>query len=256
MLDSHPALAIPDESHFIVELDEPGVCASRSAREALLERILVHERFLRWGFDPDRIRSMAERLDPTTYPEVVGTVFAAYAAAHGKRRWGDKSPHHVQHIPALSEMFPSARFVHIIRDGREVAASLNAHAWAVPTAVAGAQMWQRWVTAGRLAGREQGPDRYLEVRLEALARSPEPVLRDVCAFLDEPYAPQMLDYHRTAADRVWTGQPDDPKAVNHSYTREPPTPGLRDWRAGLSAEEQRAVEAATQPLLGELGYGD
>jgi hypothetical protein len=256
MMDSHPALAIPDESHFIVDLDEPGVCASRSDRESLLERILAHERFLRWGFDADRVRELAEQLSPSTYPEVIGTVFAAYAGAHGKRRWGDKSPQYVQHIPRLAAMFPSARFVQIIRDGRAVAASLDAHDWGTPTAVAGSQMWQKWVTVGRTAGREQGPDRYLEIRLEELVRCPESVLREVCAFLHEPYSPAMLDYHRTAAERVWTGDPGDPKAVDHRYTREPPTPGLRDWRAGMSPEEQGAVEAAAQPLLGELGYVD
>ncbi len=255
MLDNHPSLAIPDESHFIVELHDPGrPTASGQLTEEILERVFGHERFERWKFNPAQVRQMAAITRPPTYSEVIATVFGAYAAAQGKPRWGDKSPPYVKHIPLLAELFPRARFIHIIRDGREVATSLAAHEWGPPTPVEGASVWQRQVRAGRRAGRQLPADRYLELRLENLIAEPERVLRGACDFLDEPFAPEMLDYHRTAAKRVWTGESGDPKAVDHSNVRFPPTPGLRDWRAGLSVAEQQAVEAAAQPLLGELGY--
>ena len=255
MLDSHPSLAIPDESHFIVELHDPArKAASTQRREEVLERVFGHERFERWNFDPAEVRRLATTTQPPTYSDVIGTVFGAYAAAHGKPRWGDKSPPYVRHIPLLAELFPQARFIHIIRDGREVATSLAAHEWGPPTPAAAAVVWQRHVRAGRRAGQQLPGDRYLELRLENLIAEPERVLREACQFLDEPFAPEMLDYHRTASERVWTGGAGDPKGVDHSNVRLPPTPGLRDWRAGLSVAEHEAVEAAAQPLLGELGY--
>src|ERR1019366_7505780 len=91
-------------------------------------------------------------------------------------------------------------------------------------------------------------------RLEALAPRPERVLRGVGEFLHEPFAQDMLEYHRTGQQRVWSGHPQDPEYVDHGHVSLPPTAGLRNWRTELSAAEQRALEAAAQPLLGELGY--
>ena len=51
--------------------------------------------------------------------------YRGYAAARGKTRYGDKTPMHATDIDVLSRVLPEARFIHIIRDGRDVAASLR-----------------------------------------------------------------------------------------------------------------------------------
>jgi hypothetical protein len=253
MLDSHPSLAIPDESHFITELHR-GWLGARRSPASTLERVLVHSRFLRWGLDPAEVRRMAAVTRPSSYGEVMRTVFAAYAATRGKPRWGDKTPSYIAHIPLLAELFPGAQFIHIIRDGREVARSVAAHRWGPPTPVTAALRWKRQVRAGRRAGRQLPSERYLEVRLEELIVAPERVLRGVCDFLHEPFAAEMLEFHRSAKQPVWSGNPSAWDHVDHQHLSSPPTPGLRDWRVGLSTSEQRVLEAAAQPLLGELGY--
>ena len=255
MLDSHPSLAIPDESHFVVELyGHTGWLAARRSPAHTLERVLDHVRFARWGLDPAVVRQMAAITAPSSYAEVMRTVFAAYAAANGKRRWGDKSSPYLAHIPLLAELFPGAQFIHIIRDGREVAASLASQRWGPPTPIAAASLWKARVRNGISAGRQRPSGQYLEVRLEDLIAQPERVLRGVCEFLHEPFAQDMLEYHRTGQQRVWSGHPQDPEYVDHGHVSLPPTAGLRNWRTELSAAEQRALEAAAQPLLGELGY--
>ena len=253
MLDSHPSLAIPDESHFIVDLYGRWL-GVRSSPALALERVLAHPRFLRWGLDPAVVRRLAAATRPSSYNDVMVTVFAAYASAHGKPRWGDKTPPYVARIALLAELFAGAQFIHIIRDGREVAASLAAHHWGPSTPMAAASFWKAQVRKGRQAGRQLPPGCYLEVRLEELIKEPELVLRTVCDFLHEPFAPAMLEYSRTARQRVWSGAGSDPERSDHRHLVLPPTPGLRAWRAGLSAPDQRAVEAAAQPLLGALGY--
>lgn len=247
MLDRHPRLAVPPESHFVVFA--PRWLLSRSPALAI-RHVLAHPRFRAWGLDPGHVRCLVTEARPRTYNEVVRAVFAAYAASQDKPRWGDKTPLYVKHMGTLAREFPDARFVHVIRDGREAAASVAEQDWGEPSAVAAAYGWRRAVGAGRRAGARLGPDRYLEVRLEDLVARPEATLQRVCRFLDEPYAPEMLEYHRDTARREPWASP----TSMHRHVLRPPTPGLRDWRVGQSPTQQRAVEAACRRRLAELGY--
>src|SRR3712207_7075395 len=79
--------------------------------------------------------------------------------------WGDKSPMYTEHIGLLAELYPQARFIHIVRDARDCC--LSAHnAWR-KNMVRWAQRWAEGVTKARADGRRI-PDRYLEIRYEDL----------------------------------------------------------------------------------------
>jgi hypothetical protein len=252
MLDGHPRIAIPNESHFIVRLDprRRRFLRRRSRRPLsdLLEEILADPLLERWRLEPEAVREHVRRLAPESYPELIAGVFSAYAAAWGKPRWGDKTPAYVTSIGQIAELFPDAQFVHVIRDGREVAVSLAERAWGTRGAISGSLLWRRSVRAGRRAGRLLKPDAYLEVRLEDLIQDPEGELRRVCAFLGEEFLSQMLDYGSREETWAIVHSPD------HPHITKPPTVGLRDWRAGLSRRQQRGVEAGCGRLLVELGY--
>src|SRR5207247_397312 len=71
------------------------------------------------------------------YPDAIRRVYAVYAEAHGKSRFGDKTPPFLMHVRTLAELFPEARFVHLVRDGRDVALSLREQPFA-PSSFAGA----------------------------------------------------------------------------------------------------------------------
>jgi hypothetical protein len=243
MLDSHPRLAVPPESQFIVQGPGPA-----EDIPAALERILAHHRFKEWNLPEAWVRSEVARRRIETYAALIDCVFGLFAEAQGKRRWGDRTPQHAFYVPRLVQLFPQAQFIHVIRDGREVASSIYEHRW-TGSVITAADHWRRTVAAGRRWAR-LGPTRYHEIRLEAVIDSPAETLRDVCAFLGEPYAPQMLEYHRDARMRV----PDAEWArSDHSNTERAPTVGLRDWTAGLSRREVMAVEAVCARQLRQLG---
>lgn len=117
-------------------------------------------------------------------------------ARTGKRRWGEKTPAHVFHISLIDEVYPGSQFVHIIRDGRDVVRSLLNTPWAPGGVHWCACRWRDSVTAGREAGDRLGPARYLELRYEELTSTPRPVLERLCAFLGEPLAESMLEFHK------------------------------------------------------------
>jgi tetratricopeptide (TPR) repeat protein len=117
------------------------------------------------------------------------------------KRVVESTPHNLLHMHMLSRLFPRARFVHLVRDGRDVAASLVQRDWMDPAT--GEKVWccQDIGAAARYWGhvvsavREQAellPGRYLEIRYEDLVAQPEFVLRHVTAFLGEAWDPSML----------------------------------------------------------------
>ena len=245
MLDGHPRLAVPDESHFVIGLAprwwRPGATPT-------LDDILAHPKVRAWDVDRVMLRTRAEAVSPRGYAALVDAVFSAYADEHGKARWGDKTPGYVSYVPQLARMFPDARFVHLVRDGREVAASLAEWDWGARTAVSGAWWWAHKVRVGRRDGARLGPERYLELRLEDLTAAPEATLRRLCAFLGEGFAPEMLAY----PDRVAASG--RPVRRQERHLVQPPTAGLRDWRSGLAVRDQQAVEEVCRPMLTACGY--
>lgn len=244
MLDGHPRLAIPGEAAFL-----PAALKAGLDKGALLERIIADRWFRDWGLAESDVRIAARRAWPDDAPALVRAVFEAYAAARGKARWGDKTPNHARHVTRIAAAFPDAQFIHLVRDGRDVAASIASKGWRSP--VGGAFWWRRNVSAAVAGGRTLGAARYLELRLEDLVADSEASLRRLCAFLGEEYVPELLDHASRVDSRLtlWERHVHDAERL-----RMPPTPGLRDWRTDLTRRDASLVEAVCRPWLARFGY--
>lgn len=241
MLGLHPRLAVVPESWLHA--------GWRRARRnsASLEDVFKHCRYFLWGADPKWVGEWFDVSASMSYPDLISAAFGSFAGYIGKSRWGEKTSAARQLRP-LARLFPDAQFVHIIRDGREVATSLASQEWGPPNAAVGACTWRLDVTLGRSAARRLDRDRYLEIRYEELVVDPEATLKRVCSFLREDYDPVMVDYSKHVAEmEPWL-------SAGELNLAKPPTAGVRDWRSGIASSEQRAVEAICHPLLMDLGY--
>lgn len=254
MLTSHPDLAVPAESYFIVSMNMQRR-RYEHPRGFLLDLYLAdldrHGWFRQWDLP---LASVAEQLrseDPVRHlSDAFRGTYAAYAKAQGKSRYGDKTPPYVLNIPAISEVFPESRFIHLIRDGRDVAASLTKVHFGPDSIVEAALYWQAHVEAGRIAGSALASDRYLEVRYEDLVSRPRETLQALCDFIDLPFADSMLHFASTAESILAPLEfPDHVSGV-----LKPPTVGVRDWRLDLAPRDVALVESAAGRLLEELGY--
>lgn len=175
-------------------------------------------------------------------------------------RWVEKTPHNVAFMADLGAIFPDARFVHVVRDGRDVVESLLRQQWAderggvrqeTTSARAAAAYWQGVVRTAQ--AQEAAPHlagRVAEIRYEALVAEPEAMLRAVCEFLDVPWDDAVLHPERVAGRRAHEPMEASTLAVQSAIG----DGTVGRWRTGLSAEQVADVEEVAGELLAELGY--
>jgi hypothetical protein len=252
ILDRGPDAAVPPESMFLTDFaaafDAGGPRDGRAAAR-LMHEVWEHPKVRLWDLPPRPPDVPRELSGQDAYRFIAAAPFEAYAARHGKRRWGDKTPHYVHHVDHLLRLWPRARFVVLVRDGRDVALSLRRMPFGPNNAWAAAQWWARGIRAGTRAQREH-PGAVLTMRYEDLAQRPQDEVRRLCAFLELSYADDML-----ALDQV------DPALIVPDQAAWFPTlfngintSAVERWRREMSRRDQRVFAALAGAELEQLGY--
>lgn len=208
MLHAHPRIAIPPENRLVLPADFDrerfGDLTREQSRRLLAEHIVGATWFDDLGLNRE---ATVERIVALgwTVGAAVGTVLRAYADRFGKIRWGDKRPYYRNSIWAIRRMFPSAQFVHLLRDGRDCVASMRTvPPWDTGDLYARIWPWVEAVDYGRRGRLRLGPDTYYELTYEQLVADPEKQLAALCDFLGERFDDAMLSPDRHA-DRVIPG---------------------------------------------------
>jgi hypothetical protein len=182
-----------------------------------------------------------------------------YAEQQGKRRWGDKTPNYVRLIPVIAGLLPEARFISVVRDGRDVALSIISMWWGPSSIEEAAAWWQELVLAARAAARSQP---CVQVRYEDLVQDPQRELKRLCQFIELDYRPQMLQT-RTRAREYLDQLHDltDPpvsaaarRSINLQLAEPPSASHVGRWRSDMSDEDRRRFEAIAGHTLEALGY--
>jgi Sulfotransferase family len=264
MLDSHPALAIPPETHFAPEVIR--MCRrQRPSAEELADHLAGLRRWGDFGIGRDEIleRLRAGRsLDAAT---VLRAFYELYAEHQHKPRWGDKTPGYTARMRRLARTLPEARFVHLIRDGRDAALSRARASGKTVKPTRAAERWRQRIEEARTQG-AQVPH-YIEARYEDLVRDPEGTLRRILSIAELDWDPAVLRYHERAAERLSEIDRDLPAMGNkgrraaekrvgsHAMTQHPPDPSrLARWRDEMTPVDVTEFEAVAGDLLAELGY--
>lgn len=250
MFDSHPDMAVPPESHCLVRFGRNRGRYERA--EGFDTEVFAGDASRvwsrKWGLPGDELRVALSSAEPSTVPEAMRALFSAYADRQGKHRYAEKTPVNIMHIPALGELFSEARFIHIIRDGRDVTLSYLNVDFGADSIGEGAIYWKRAVERGRRDGSRLGPARYREVRYEDLVQDPEATLRDLCGFVDLPFDPLMLRYY----ERARTVQASI-HATAHRRLSQPPKKD-REWRNEMRSNDIALFDALAGTTLERFGY--
>lgn len=185
--------------------------------------------------------------------EFVDRVFAEFCARNGVERWAEKSPKNVRRLDPIFRTFPRARFVHVIRDGRDSVCSLRTHnrvQWVDGERVQTApfrsveQCAKRWVHDVRAGLAWRDHPQATEIRYEEMVADLEGSLRRLFETLGESFSSDMLDYYRKHS--AVSSDPNFKKPIFGS--------SVGRWRRDLTRDEAATVERLCGPLLVELGY--
>jgi hypothetical protein len=257
--NAHPELAVLREQHWLPRWWEWRIAITPEGlvTRNLLDMLLADRRFSALDLPFERVVQLVEKGPPKHYAHFVTELFDLHAEVEGKRVVGEKTPKYVRHIPTLNELWPHARVVHMVRDGRDVALSVlgwdraernvgRFPTWDEDPVSTAALYWEWNVRLGREAGAFLGPDRYYESRYEALVADPELECRTLSEFLDLAYDPAMLRFHE--------GRTRSKPGLSAKKAWLPVTAGLRRWREQMAPDDVARFEAVAGDLLEELGY--
>lgn len=191
--------------------------------EAYYEWLETHRIFQGTGFEIDRSLS---------YPQLANSFLCQRSDRTGKPLVG-ATVH--RHFDRLLQILPNARFIHLVRDGRDVARSCIGMGWA-------GNVWtgvERWIEAEHLwakLSKNLSSEQQIEITYETLIKEPVETLTALCNFIGVPYDPAMLSYPQTTPYSL-----PDPKLIGQ-------------WQRKQSEHEIQLVESRISDMLIERGY--
>jgi protein-tyrosine sulfotransferase len=256
MLQAHPDVHVPPETAVLGRV----IKLYRQSRGRPWEDI-VHLVLGTFEFHPDfgafemELGPLARHLialprSERSLARILDGFYRDHARTQGRspRLWGDKSPINTLFLERIHRVFPDMAAIHLVRDGADVVQSFVSTG-VIPSLDDAAD---RWVTAVRCAhqyGRRH-PERFLEIRYEALVGEPEPTIRRVCDHLGLGFLPAIL-----ASESIADSLGDVPRHAHHDAVKGPVSAAaVGKGRKALSEQDRVRVGPRLDPMLRELGY--
>lgn len=255
LIDAHPAIAIPPESFlferftfFLTHEKELGL-SGKDGLNRLIRSLLRDMRIRQWGLalNPGEFY---DSLEEKTAAAVIDRLYSAYAQREGKTRWGDKSPRHMFYLPLIRKIFPEAKLIHLVRDGRDVFASLKKTWFGPSSAPETARLWQRYLDAFQTFKREIPETDILEITYENLVTAPERETKKIFTFLGEEPPANSGRLSDTDRKNFYLGKADHFGSLAGSVTKDK----IGSYRRSLTPREIEIFEATAGAALLRYGY--
>lgn len=269
MLNSHPNLVIPPESGFLewwykkyADWDLLDINTAR--QKEFIEDLITSKKFETWEFDSNLLIATIQREMPNSYSQLIACVYISYGLQQGKKnfRWGDKNNYYVNKLELINNLYPRATYVHIIRDGRDVACSykeinkLESFSEYKPKLPSDIQeIAKSWVANNSIIlsfFSTIATEQYLTIRLEDLLLKTEQTLKNLCQLIAISYNKEMLKYY---IHNKKLGMEPQSTLDWKKKTLEKPDPSIIGrYMNGLSEEEISNFNAISYDLLKKFHY--
>jgi LPS sulfotransferase NodH len=258
LLVGHTEISIPPESYvlggIIRQWDRYNFRDWNELVGGVIGEFERHPEFSTWEIDlaPVRDSLRAAPGNERSLAQILDAIYRHYSAAKfsGYRMWGDKTPLNTERILLFDRVFPAARYIHLLRDGRD-AVSSAVKAGMFEGSVEGAcRSWLLRVRNACQLGRRIGAGRYLELRYEDLVSETRDAVVRVCDFLGVKFEEHMM-----AHDRAFGGMGDTQTLDHHAKVGQVVTAeSVGMWRERLTDAQAHTVEKHLHKDLSRLGY--
>lgn len=258
LLNAHSRIAIPDEliyfdAHLagvpVEQWRNPGL--SSEAYEAFVNHFL-HEHCRPFDeLDKGQLKEEILTGRPD-FRRPYRLALEAWARHYGKERWGEKTPGNLFYADVILDMFPEARFLYVVRDPRAGVASMQEVSFFPDDLIFNALSRRKHDTKGRaLLERHVPSAQRMTVRYEDLVREPAPKTRSICHFLEEPFEPQMLQFHE-GADRYMKDEAT--QSYNTTATQPITDDRIDAWKRRLTPDQVAIVEHVCADVMRAFDY--
>lgn len=263
MLNHHPDICVPAETWFFPQLMKHAAIYGNFDTDDGIER-----------FGQDVATSPVEAMTPFSdafrlpaeaivravrdygarcYAQAFAAILTRLAQSEGKTCWGEKTPFYSSFLPVLVKCYPRARFLALVRDPRDVVASLRRTAWgraSYPTIVDAAKRWRVAIDDIDRGRSNSASDRIFMLRYEDLVADPDAWSRNICSFLDFAFDPAMIQFHQDAGALISESVVDWHQNLNQPISDK----HVGCFRRELSTDDTGLVERICSPMLKRFGY--
>lgn len=254
LLDSHPNIACGPEAPWLAR-------GAKSIKQ--LYRFMAEDTFgfiKNFDVPPEELQ--------ITFANFIDEIFLLYAKTKGKTRWAEKTPDHALEIPFISKLFPEAKFIHIVRDVRDVVCStailsderkaisdwhskniLMEDGVVVKNTIENAAIrWQSWNKKIELSLKDV--QYSMTIHYEEIVSNPEKILPSLMAFLGEGYSPKMLEFdkfHHELPEWEWGS-----RDINR--TKCISSRSIKRWEKQLTPKQVTEIERSVGRMMAYYGY--
>ncbi len=266
MLDSHPDMAIPPETHFIDALMQLNQDADNFYRDFCykITGFFTWPDMEAYVSKSDFQQAIFKNADNLTFENGLKIFYDLYAKSQKKKYWGDKTPQYLLIMDKIEHLISDVAFIHIVRDVRDVCLSTSKVWFSKGSIDEHAFQWVESIKLAQLQSKKI--KHYLEVRYEDLVLEPEATLRKICTFINLDYHSQMLSYYESAEEKLdnlkdWKNPnggvfatKEMRKTVHANVDKPPDSSLIGQWKKSLTNEQIKTINDIACHYLLEFGY--
>lgn len=204
------------------------------------------------GIDLDRVKQEIVQSGKKDFSYPYSLVLETWAKHHQKKRWGEKTPGNLFYADVLLEMYPDARFIHLVRDPRAGVSSMMKTDFFPDDIAFNAMSRRKYMRKGRgILDASVPAEQRLMLRYEDIVTSPETTIRAICHFLGEQFEPAMLSFYKDSSRYMKEAAS---TSFNKAATKPISAEMLDKWKKHLTSGQVAMVEAICNKEIKEFGY--
>lgn len=259
ILNAHPNIGIPEEIIYfgsfmagvpIEKWRDPGL--SEEEYKGFVTRFVEDKCGVLDHIDHQAIINEILSSEKRDFCHPYKTVLEAWAGAHKKQRWGEKTPGNLFYADILLQMFPDAKFIHLIRDPRAGVSSMMKTTFFPKDIAFNAMSRRKFMRKGRAILEKSVPaSQRLLLRYEDIVTEPEVTIRAICNFVGEDFEPGMLSFYKDSSRYM---KEEASSSFNKAATKPISAAMLDKWKKQLSPADVAMVEKICQDEMREFGY--